>query len=108
MGPLFDDDDGTAHEQFPFRGRAGGGAQKYDWLNEGQWGSDLLNKNIYGINAISGLHDTFQINLGKLRENALVNVTGMAVAASLTYSALLLDPINLFIPNNSDEHGLNE
>jgi hypothetical protein len=55
-------------------------------FNEGGAVSRIANK-IGGINAISGLHDTFQINLpGASRD--LLNIPGMPVAAYFTYFGL--------------------
>jgi hypothetical protein len=55
-------------------------------FNEGGVVSRIANK-IGGINAVSGLHDTFQINLpGASRD--LLNIAGMPVAAYFTYFGL--------------------
>lgn len=60
------------------------------WWGEGGIVSRLAN-NIPGVNAVSGLHDVFQIRLdemgGNIARNAL-NVPGMLPAAGVTYAAL--------------------
>ena len=48
---------------------------------------------IYGVNAMSGLHDVFQISLPGISRDIL-NVPGMPVAAAITYFGLLGDGLN--------------
>ena len=75
----------------PVKGANNIGVQGYpvdlgSLFNEGGVVSRLTNK-IGGINAISGLHDTFQINLpGASRD--ILNIPGMPVAAYVTYIGL--------------------
>jgi hypothetical protein len=45
-----------------------------------------------GINAVAGLHDVFQINMGGLARN-IFNVPGMGVAAVITGGALMYGPL---------------
>lgn len=53
---------------------------------EGGTYSRMLNR-VPGINAVAGLHDYFQINLGAMRN--ILNVPGMPLAAAITYAGLL-------------------
>lgn len=67
-------------------------------LDEGNGFSRFANK-VFGVNAVSGVHDPFQIELEqKWGENAraMFNVPGMPVAAGIVYPALLWQPIWLF------------
>ena len=53
---------------------------------EGGTYSRILNR-VPGVNAVSGLHDVFQINLGGMRN--ILNVPGMPIAAIVTYAGML-------------------
>ena len=53
---------------------------------EGGTYSRILNR-VPGVNAVAGLHDVFQINLGSMRN--VLNVPGMPVAALVTYAGML-------------------
>jgi hypothetical protein len=71
------------------------GSRKYSFLNEGERGSVFLNQNIFGINSIAGLHDVFQTSVPmSIRESALYNISGMAVASFVTYMATFYTPLN--------------
>ena len=39
-----------------------------------------------GVNAVAGLHDVFQVNLGGMRN--ILNVPGMPIAAIVTYAGM--------------------
>lgn len=56
------------------------------WFNEGGKVSRFLN-HIYGINAVAGMHDSFQIQLQTTARDIL-NVPLMPVAGAITYVAL--------------------
>lgn len=62
------------------------------WWNEGGIISRMANY-IPGINAVSGLHDVFQITLDRLGNSMrdIFNVPGMLPAAALTYTGLMSD-----------------
>ena len=48
----------------------------------------FLNK-IGGVNAVAGLHDTFQINLtDNFYIRDILNVPGMPIVAAITYASL--------------------
>ena len=53
---------------------------------EGGTYSRILNR-VPGVNAVAGLHDVFQINLGSMRN--VLNVPAMPVAALVTYAGML-------------------
>lgn len=42
-----------------------------------------------GINAVAGMHDVFQVNLGTGLARDIFNIPGMPVAAALTYGGFL-------------------
>eukprot|EP00457_Paulinella_chromatophora_P000117 gb/GEZN01000117.1/.p1 GENE.gb/GEZN01000117.1/~~gb/GEZN01000117.1/.p1 ORF type:complete len:2179 (-),score=148.47 gb/GEZN01000117.1/:363-6272(-) len=67
-----------------------------DGLHEGGRYSRALNQ-IPGINAVAGLHDTFQIGLGDglARNSMALNVLGMFPATAITLGALLDNPSNV-------------
>jgi hypothetical protein len=44
------------------------------------------------FNAVSGMHDTFQVNLGRFRDSIFLNVIGMPVAAGITAAGGLDGP----------------
>jgi hypothetical protein len=71
---------------------AGLGGNGWTDLREGGRWSTIGNQ-IPGINAVAGLHDTFQINLGAFR--GALNYPGMPVAAAVTYAGLLNGHVNL-------------
>ena len=58
-------------------------------FNEGGKISTVLNK-IGGLNAVAGMHDTFQINLPGISRDVL-NVPGMPLASAITYLGLYND-----------------
>ena len=80
-------------------GTQGGAVDPNGLWNEGGRVSVLANQ-IPGINAVAGLHDTFQVgmdiglstafnaDIGDLAKNVL-NVPGMVPAAAITYGALM-------------------
>jgi len=68
-------------------GTAGDVARDAFW-KEGGLASRVLNR-VPGINAVAGLHDVFQVKLGTGLARDVFNVPGMAVAAPITYSALM-------------------
>lgn len=81
---------GVAHMGAPRKGR-------WEW-DEGGSLSRFFN-NVYGINAISGVHDRFQVHLeqhGGPDARIKWNFPGMPLAAGVTYPALLWQPIWLF------------
>lgn len=57
-------------------------------LNEGDPLMRFLNM-IPGVNATSGMHDFFQVNLGSYRDSVVLNVLGMPVAAGITAAGAL-------------------
>ena len=73
------------------QGRGLGGGGWRDLREGGMWSS--LGNQIPGVNAVAGLHDTFQINLGAFR--GTLNYPGMAAAAAVTYGGLLNGHVNL-------------
>lgn len=74
-------------------GTQGGPVDPDGWFNEGGRVSRFANY-IPGVNAVSGLHDVFQVTLdrwgGDWARNIL-NVPGMIPAAGITYGALMTD-----------------
>lgn len=50
------------------------------------------------INAIAGVHDTFQINLGDGLLRDILNVPGMLIAAPFTIAAFISEPLSFFNP----------
>jgi hypothetical protein len=42
-----------------------------------------------GVNATSGMHDFFQVNLGSFRDSVALNVLGMPLAAGITATGAL-------------------
>ncbi|KXJ11728.1 tRNA(Glu)-specific nuclease WapA [Exaiptasia diaphana] len=62
------------------------------WLNEGGRVSRFLNE-IPGVNAVAGLHDSFQVGMDSLSgARDMLNVPGMFPAAGITYGALIDGP----------------
>jgi len=59
-------------------------------LDEGSWLSRFAN-HIPGINAVSGLHDVFQVALDPWGARNILNLPGTIPAAAITYSALMTD-----------------
>lgn len=63
------------------------------WWGEGGIVSRALNY-VPGVNAVSGMHDTFQVGLDRLTNSTdglarnILNIPGMLPAAVITYSAL--------------------
>ena len=51
------------------------------------------------MNAVAGLHDFFQINLGSLRN--VLNVPGMPVAALITYTGMLQGSASVTLATNN-------
>lgn len=49
----------------------------------------LFLNSIRGINAVAGLHDTFQTALNNSGLREILNVPGMIPAAAITYPALM-------------------
>ena len=72
--------------------------QPETFFDEGSAATQFLN-NIYGVNAVAGIHDQFQVqlesNFGKA-SRSIFNVPGMPMAAIITYPALLWQPALLF------------
>jgi len=68
-------------------GTQGGAIANPAFLAEGGTLSVFLNE-IPGFNAIAGLHDLFQINLGTGWERNVFNVPGMPAAAALSLGAI--------------------
>jgi len=58
------------------------------WFNEGGIVSRAANQ-IPGVNAVGGLHDVMQINLGSFLRDYVLNIPNMIPAAVITYAALL-------------------
>jgi hypothetical protein len=56
------------------------------FYSEGAKASRILNS-VGGINAVAGMHDTFQIHLPYPWRDIL-NIPGVPVAAAITYAAL--------------------
>ena len=74
-------------------GVQGGPPQPNSIWHEGGIVSRWANE-IPGINAVSGMHDIFQVNLNALGGTTAgwtLNVPGMPVAAAITYTALAVD-----------------
>jgi len=58
-----------------------------------------------GINAVTGMHDVFQISMGDSIWRDVLNVPGMSVAAGITYGGFVgqvlnAAPANLYVPIN--------
>jgi RHS repeat-associated protein len=93
--------------KYPIKGANNIGVQGKDpsapkkWYSgdEGSAISKIANR-IPGINAVAGMHDVFQVELEKnwgTAARTYLNIPGMPVAAAMTYSALITDPMATFI-----------
>jgi len=74
-------------------GTQGGPVDPNGWFNEGGRVSRFANF-IPGVNAVSGMHDMFQVTLDKWGGDwarNILNVPGMIPAAGITYGALMTD-----------------
>lgn len=70
------------------------------FFDEGGSFSQFTNS-IFGVNAVAGVHDRFQVSLQERngvgwRENPVMNALGMPIAAAITYPALNWQPGWLF------------
>ena len=54
--------------------------------------SEALNQ-VPGVNAVAGVHDVMQVNLGTGIARDIFNVPGMIPAAAFTYTAVLSQPL---------------